>query len=100
MTEPLTIAVVGTGNIGGPPARAWAGAGHRVVLASRHPEQAAGGADRVRVAPTAEALEGADVVVLAIPAGAVAGFVAENADALAGPLVVDAANNIGGDGPA
>ena len=99
MTEPLTIAVVGTGNIGGTLARAWAAAGHRVVLTSRHPEQAAGVAGDVPVAPTAEALRGADVVVLAIPGGAVAGFVADNADALAGPLVVDAANSIGGDGP-
>jgi 8-hydroxy-5-deazaflavin:NADPH oxidoreductase len=99
MTEPLTIAVVGTGNIGGTLARAWAAAGHRVVLASRHPEQAAEGSGDVRVVPTAEALGGADVVVMAIPGGAVPGFVAEHADALAGPLVVDAANSIGGDGP-
>jgi predicted dinucleotide-binding enzyme len=41
----------------------------------------------------------ADVVVLAVPGGAVAGVVREHAQALGGKLVVDCANNIGG-GPA
>lgn len=99
MTEPLRIAVVGTGNIGGTLGRAWAAAGRRVVLASRRPGQAVEGVDGVPVAPVAEAVSGADVVVLAVPGSAVPEFAREHADALAGRLVVDAANNIGGDGP-
>jgi predicted dinucleotide-binding enzyme len=50
--------------------------------------------------PAAETLAGADVVVLALPARAVPAFAEEHAGALAGPLVVDAANDLGGDGPA
>jgi 8-hydroxy-5-deazaflavin:NADPH oxidoreductase len=92
----LTIAVVGTGNIGGTLGRAFAAAGHTVVLGSRHP---ADGADP-REVPVAEALRGADVVVLALPGSAVPAFAQEHAAALAGPLVVDAANTIGGGGPA
>src|SRR4051812_24037349 len=97
MTEPLTIAVVGTGNIGRTLGRAFAAAGHTVVLTSRHPDDVP--AD-LRAAPTAEALAGADVVVLALPARAVPAFAEEHAGALAGPLVVDAANDLGGGGPA
>jgi 8-hydroxy-5-deazaflavin:NADPH oxidoreductase len=101
MTTPLTIAVAGTGNIGGTLGRAFARAGHRVVFGSRDPGAAdVAGDTSARVAPLAEALEGADVVVLAVPGGAVAGLVAEHAAALSGALVVDAANSIGGDGPA
>jgi predicted dinucleotide-binding enzyme len=96
MTQPLTIAVIGTGNIGGTLGRAFAGAGHTVVLGSRHP---ADGADP-REVPVAEALTDADVVVVALPAAAVPAFAQEHAAALAGPLVVDAANNLGGGGSA
>jgi predicted dinucleotide-binding enzyme len=93
---PLTIAVVGTGNIGGTLGRAFAAAGHTVVLGSRHPAE---GADP-REVPVAEALTGADVVVLALPGPSVPAFAEEHAAALVGPLVVDAANTIGGSGPA
>ena len=101
MTAPLSIAVAGTGNIGGTLGRAFARAGHTVVFASRHPEEDPGVGDTdARVAPVPEALAGADVVVLAVPGSAVPEFVREHADALAGTLLIDAANNIGGDGPA
>ena len=86
MTSTLSIAVAGTGNIGGTLGRAFERAGHTVALVSRD--------------GLAEAFEGADVVVLAVPAGAVAGLVREHAGALAGKLVIDATNNIGGPGPA
>jgi predicted dinucleotide-binding enzyme len=86
MTDTLQIAVAGTGNIGGTLGRAFERAGHAVGLASRD--------------GLAEAFAGADVIVLAVPAGAVAGLVQEHAAALEGKLVVDATNNIGGPGPA
>jgi predicted dinucleotide-binding enzyme len=95
---PLTIAVAGTGNIGGTLGRAFAAAGHDVVFASRHPGD--GSDTGAREAPVAEALAGAAVVVLAIPGPAVAAFVQEHADALDGTLLVDATNNMGGEGPA
>jgi len=42
-----------------------------------------------------EALTGADVVLLAVPGGAVAEVVAANGAALAGKVVIDAANRMG-----
>ena len=89
----MRIAVIGTGRIGGTIGRAFAGAGHEVVFGSRSP-----GGDEVsqdtsaRVADVATALDGAEVVALALPGPAV--------DALAGRLILDCANRVGGPGPA
>jgi predicted dinucleotide-binding enzyme len=100
----LTVAVVGTGNVGGTLGRAFARAGHTVVFGSR--DGSGGSGDdaaedtSARSAGLAESFEGADAVVLAVPAGAVARLVEEHAGALAGRLIVDATNNIGGPGPA
>jgi predicted dinucleotide-binding enzyme len=45
--------------------------------------------------PVGDALAGAEVVVLAVPGGAVADVVAANGAALAGKVVIDAVNRIG-----
>lgn len=97
----MDIAVVGTGNIGGTLGRAFARAGHEVRFGSRHPDDdpAVGDTDAT-ITGVAEALEGADVVLLAVPGRAVKPFVDEHAAKLAGKLIIDAANSIGGDGPA
>ncbi|HEU5269610.1 MAG TPA: NAD(P)-binding domain-containing protein [Jatrophihabitans sp.] len=89
----MRIGVIGTGNIGGTVGTALARAGHEVTLGSRHPsgESVSG----VRVADVAGALAGAEVVLLALPAGAVGEFLAEHAGTLAGKLVIDATNRIG-----
>ncbi|HTP16010.1 MAG TPA: NAD(P)-binding domain-containing protein [Streptosporangiaceae bacterium] len=95
----MRVAVIGTGNIGGTLGRAFAGAGHDVVFGARSPDDAArGGA--AQVADVAAALDGADAVVLAVPGPAVDGLLDEHATALAGRLVLDAANRIGGGTPA
>ena len=92
----MEIAVVGTGFIGGILGRALAGAGHDVTFASRHPDD-----DKVaegtaaRVAPVADAVAGAPVIILALPGGAVSDFVRDNEEALAGKLVIDATNQAG-----
>jgi hypothetical protein len=100
-TEPLTIAVIGTGTIGGTLGRAFAAAGHHVVFGSRHPgDTAVATGSTATVATIAEALPGADAVVLTVPGNTVADVVTEHAAALAGALVLDATNNIAGPGPA
>jgi predicted dinucleotide-binding enzyme len=92
----VDIAVVGTGFIGGILGRAFAGAGHEVVFASRHPgDDDVVGQSGARVAPIAEALASADVVLLALPSAAVADLVAAHGAALGGKLVVDATNRMG-----
>jgi 8-hydroxy-5-deazaflavin:NADPH oxidoreductase len=97
----MRIAVIGTGNIGGTLGRAFARAGHDVQFGSRSPGDDAVARDTgARVADVAAALDGADVVALALPGPAVDGLVDQHAEALAGTLVLDCANRVGGSGPA
>jgi predicted dinucleotide-binding enzyme len=62
-------------------------------MGSRHPNREA--ADGPPEVDTSTSLDGAEVVLLAIPANAVEGFLAANASALASTLVIDATNNVG-----
>ncbi|MDQ6771719.1 MAG: NAD(P)-binding domain-containing protein [Candidatus Dormibacteraeota bacterium] len=84
----MRIAVIGAGNIGGTLGGKWAAAGHEVVYGLRDPAQNPAGR------PFAEALEGADAVLLALPGTAVVDFVRAQAGGLDGKVVVDATNNI------
>jgi predicted dinucleotide-binding enzyme len=96
-----TIAVAGTGNVGGTLGRALARAGHPVVFASRDgAAHDVAGDTSARVTDLAGAFAEAEIVVLAVPAVAVAGLVQQHADALAGKLIIDATNDISGPGPA
>lgn len=93
----MEIAVVGTGFIGGILGGALARSGHAVTFGSRHPEEeppglTAGGAS---VAQVADAISGAEVVILALPGAAVPNLVAEHADRLRGKIVIDATNQMG-----
>jgi 8-hydroxy-5-deazaflavin:NADPH oxidoreductase len=94
----MKIAVIGTGNIGGTLGRKWQAAGHEVRYGSRRGTGAAPGTPDLGGAPVraaGDAIAGVEVVVLAIPGGAVAGLVAEHGAALDGKIVIDAANRIG-----
>ena len=92
----MQIAVIGSGFIGGILGRALARAGHDVTFGSRHPDDRDVVRDTAaRVAPIAEALSGAEVVVLALPGAAVADLVAEHGGGLGGKLVIDATNQMG-----
>lgn len=94
--EPKSITVLGAGNIGGALARAWVRSGHRVTLAVRDQNDAdvrelvALGARAVAVSGSAQ---GADVVALAVPAGAAAEL-ARSMGSLEGKVVVDCTNAI------
>lgn len=93
----MRIAVIGTGNIGGTLGSKWRAAGHDVVYGSREGSgQGPGGAP---VVPIGDAVKDAEVVVLAIPGGAVAPTAAEHAAALDGKTVIDATNNMGAAAP-
>jgi predicted dinucleotide-binding enzyme len=95
----MDVAVIGTGNIGGVIGRALARAGHRVWFGSRHPGREPAAAETATVATVGEAIAAAEVVVLTVPGTAVPALAAEHSGALAGKLVVDATNRIGGPGP-
>ena len=90
----MRIAILGTGNVGTALGKGFAQAGHRVVYGSRRPAQvdcAVGQADSIP-----GAVRQAEVVVLAVPFGAVADALAAAGDgAFAGTVVVDATNPMG-----
>jgi predicted dinucleotide-binding enzyme len=93
----MTIAVVGTGFIGGTLGRAFATAGRDTVFGSRHPDdRSVAGDSGAAVATISDAIATADTVVLAVPADAVEDLLRTHGDALAGKLVVDAVNKLGG----
>lgn len=92
----MTVAVIGTGFIGGTLGRAFARAGHSTVFGSRKADaDTAAGDSGAATASVAEAIARAETVVLAVPAAAIEDLVATHGDALAGKLVIDAANHAG-----
>ena len=93
----MKIAVIGTGHIGGSLGAKWHAAAHEVTYGSRRgPGEGPGGAPLRAIG---DAIGTADVVVIAVPGGAVAGVVAEHGKALDGKVVVDATNQMGADRP-
>ncbi len=91
----MTIAILGAGNVGGGLAAAAVQAGHVVTLAASSPssaQDAAAETGATAADSNADAVQAADVVVLAVPHSAVAGIVAELGDALTGKVLVDATN--------
>ena len=89
----MKIAVIGTGKIGGTLGGRWRAAGYDVVYGSRTGSgEGPGGAPLTAVG---DALADADVVLLAVPGGAATDVVAANGAALAGKVVIDAANRMG-----
>lgn len=91
----MKIAIIGAGNVGGGLAAAATKAGHDVVVAAADvasAQKTAASAGATAADGNAAAVQGADVVVLAVPGSAVAGVVADLGPALAGKVVINAAN--------
>ena len=85
--------MIGKGNIGGSLGSKWIAAGHDVVYGARDGSgEGPGGAP---VTSIGDAIEHADVVVLAVPGKVVGDVVTEHSAALAGKTVIDAVNRIG-----
>ena len=96
----MKIAVIGKGNIGGSLGSKWRAAGYDVVYGSRDASaeasaRASAGPGGAPVLGIGEALNDADVVLLAVPGQVVADVVSEQSTALAGKVVIDAVNRIG-----
>jgi hypothetical protein len=96
----MKIAVLGAKIIGGTLARKWVGAGHEVMFGVRsvdNPETLALARElNAAVGTAAEAIAFGQVVVFAIPGGAMEETIAANAAALGDKIVIDAANRMGG----
>jgi 8-hydroxy-5-deazaflavin:NADPH oxidoreductase len=91
----MRIAIIGVGNVGTALARACNVVGHTVVVSAKHPAHAAETADEVKVAAAGsnrEAAQDADLVVLAIPAKAVASVLDDIRDLVADTVLVDPTN--------
>jgi predicted dinucleotide-binding enzyme len=94
----MKIAIIGTGNVGGALARAWARAGHRIFLGVRNLQ------DQKVLALTAEgpltsahspaeAVNDAETVLFAIPPNALR-QVLDNLGDLKGKVLIDATNSV------
>ena len=91
----MKLAIIGAGNVGGGLAAAAVNAGHDVTLSARDTQALAAAATDTgahAASSATDAVTGADVVILAVPHGAVAGIVAGLGDALDGKTIVDATN--------
>lgn len=91
------ICVVGSGSVGSRLAKAWSQRGHVVVIGSRSPESSrirdlvATIGNEVRVASLNDSVDGADVIVLAVPWNAVKESIEALGD-LTGRVLIDVTN--------
>jgi 8-hydroxy-5-deazaflavin:NADPH oxidoreductase len=91
----MRIAIVGAGNVGKALSAAAVAAGHDVAVSAttkENAEEAAAAAGARAAANNADAVNGAEIVVLALPHAAVDEVANELGPALAGKVVVDASN--------
>ncbi len=94
----MKIAIIGTGNVGSALGQRWAEGGHTIVYGTRAPRSEKVQAllqktGELSAATGAEAIEGADVVVMATPWGVTEQIIASLGD-LTGKIVIDATNPI------
>ena len=97
----MKISILGAGNIGGTIGRKWVAQGHEVVFGVRDPNSARVKAllnaieGTASAAAVAAAVNGAEVVLLAIPGQAVESTLAALGGKLDGKIIIDATNNVG-----
>jgi hypothetical protein len=98
----MTVAIIGTGNIGSRLAANFAAGGQDFLLAGRDLEAAGKLATdldgHAEVVSVDEAIERADVVVFAVWLDSFKRLIAEYGDKLAGKVIVDPTNAVGPDG--
>lgn len=94
----LKIGIIGTGRIGGALARHWVGAGHEVLMSSRHPEELESLArelgPRARAGTPREAAEFGDVILVSVPYAAIPQIGDDYAAELRGKIVIDTSNPV------
>lgn len=94
--ESFDVAIIGAGNVGAALARTFKAGGARVTLGVRTPEpvQRKFEPEGICVATPADALQSAEIVVLAVPGNVAVKVAAEHADALADKILVDCNNPV------
>jgi predicted dinucleotide-binding enzyme len=91
----MDIAIIGTGNVGKALGSSLVRAGHNVTFAATNPEhatEAASGLGAQAAATSNEAIDAADLVILAVPASALGAVAKEIGASAAGKVVVDVSN--------
>jgi len=95
-SKPLKIGMIGSGNVGSALGRAWARAGHPVMFSSRHLEDdkrlAADIGANARAGTPREAAAFGEVLVFAVPYGALPELGHTLRDSIKGKVVIDACN--------
>ncbi|QBR04288.1 NADPH-dependent F420 reductase [Paraburkholderia pallida] len=98
----MKTAIIGLGNIGARLARNLTAGGERIIVAAKTLEAAEKVAhqlgSRAEAMTVEEAIEKADVIILAIYFDAIKQFLTAHRDALAGKIIVDPSNPIAPDG--
>lgn len=101
MTTTLKVAVIGLGNIGQAVAANLSKSNRLFIAADRNVEKAknlcANWGTSAQPSDIPSAVKNADIVILAIPFEAIAGFIKEYASALEGKIIVDPSNPIAPD---
>lgn len=94
----MKIAIIGTGNVGGALAKGWAYKGHEILLGVRNPQAFKGkenleGIKNIQILPVAEAVAGAEVVVISTPAAKVKEVSGSLGD-VTGKVIIDTMNSV------
>ncbi|MDX1639272.1 MAG: NAD(P)-binding domain-containing protein [Balneolaceae bacterium] len=94
----MNIAIIGHGNVGGTLARGWSERGHSIFIGARNPQddsvqKLAHHTGNMEVLPIAEAVSRAEVVLVAIPAPAVADL-AKRLGKITNKIIIDATNSV------
>jgi predicted dinucleotide-binding enzyme len=94
--DKVKIGIIGSGNVGSALGTVWAKAGHAVMFSSRHIEHDRSLAARVgggaRAGTPREAAAFGDVLLVAVPYGALPDVGKDLADEIKGKVVIDACN--------
>ena len=94
----MRIGVIGSGHLGGTIGGLWVKAGHSVFFSSRHPEEmkdmVAGLGTLAQAGTVDKAIAFGDVLLIAVPYGAVPQVGQEYGTALKGKIVLDACNAV------
>lgn len=101
MNNPIKIAVLGRGKIGGTLGGKWLSAGHQVVFGVRDPSSpkpqpaSTDAGTVVKIDTIPNALRFGQVIVIAVPSGAVEETLSGQGALLDGKIVIDATNRFG-----
>jgi 8-hydroxy-5-deazaflavin:NADPH oxidoreductase len=94
----MKIGIIGAGHIGGTIGELWTKAGHPVFFSSRHPEELKDLVERLgslaQAGTVDQAIAFGDVVLIAVPYGALPQIGKDYGKSLAGKIVLDADNAV------